>query len=297
MNKMKVTAQNEYGKIAEVYIKGIVEGFVNQSILDNNWEDLGYVFRPDFNEACVEYDEFRKIIESSSHTVHAFPEDAETGIDSIYCRDASIVTDQGVILCNMGKGTRSTEPEAQERYFKSRGIKILGSIQFSGLLEGGDTAWIDQDTLVVGKGYRSNAEGVAQLKEILDPYGITVLAYDLPHYNGPQDVFHLMSVFSPVDKDLAVVYSPLMPVAFRQMLLDRGYQLIDVPTEEFESMGCNVLALSPRKCMIVKGNPRTEQLLDEAGCEVISYKGRHISIAGGGGPTCLTRPAMRVIAQ
>ncbi|NNF34388.1 MAG: hypothetical protein HKN68_09790 [Saprospiraceae bacterium] len=292
---MKFSAQNEYGKVEEVYIKSIEDGFRNQSELDNHWKDLGYLFQPDFDKACKEYDNFKNIIKTYATTVQSFPEDDLTGIDSIYCRDASIVTDHGVILCNMGKNQRNTEPESQARFFQSQGVSILGRVNTPGLIEGGDTAWLDQETLIVGKGYRSNAEGVAQLKALLNPYGIKVLSYDLPHFQGPQDVFHLMSIFSPVDKDLAVVYSPLMPVAFRQMLLQNGYKLIEVPKEEFYSMGCNVLALAPRICMMTKGSPKTEKLLTDAGCEVISYEGKHISVAGGGGPTCLTRPFKRAV--
>lgn len=292
---MKYTAQNEYGKLETVYIKSITDGFRNQSYIDENWKDLGYLFKPNFNKARKEYDTFKSILESYATTIFSFPQDTSTGIDSIYCRDASIITDQGVILCNMGKNQRKTEPEAQARFYQSQGVSILGRINAPGLIEGGDTIWLDHETLVVGKGYRSNAEGVSQLKTILDPHGIKVFSFDLPHFWGPEDVFHLMSIFSPADKDLAVVYSPLMPVAFRQMLLQKGYELIEVPKDEFYSMGCNVLALAPRQCMMTKGNPKTEKLLINAGCKVYAYEGKHISVAGGGGPTCLTRPVQRSI--
>jgi N-dimethylarginine dimethylaminohydrolase len=122
-----------------------------------------------------------------------------------------------------------------------------------------------------------------------------VITVDLPHYKGVEDVFHLMSIFSPVDKDLAVVYSPLMPIRFRNLLLEMNYKLVEVPKEEFESMGCNVLAIGPRKCVMVEGNPKTRQALEKAGCEVLVYSGKEISVKGGGGPTCLTRPLLRSI--
>ena len=117
----------------------------------------------------------------------------------------------------------------------------------------------------------------------------------LPHYKGPEDVFHLMSILSPVDTNIAVVYSPLMPIAFRDYLLSRNIHLIEVPDEEFESMGCNVLALEPGVCPMVEGNPKTRLMLEEAGCKVIVYKGHEISVKGGGGPTCLTRPLYREV--
>ena len=79
----------------------------------------------------------------------------------------------------------------------------------------------------------------------------------------------------------------------RQSLLDRGYRLIDVPDEEFETMGTNVLALGPRDCVMLDGNPRTRAALERAGARVQVYQGIEISLKGGGGPTCLTRPLAR----
>jgi N-dimethylarginine dimethylaminohydrolase len=128
---------------------------------------------------------------------------------------------------------------------------------------------------------------------LLEPKGIEIIIVELPHYKGKSDVFHLMSIFSPIDKDLAVVYSPLMPIKFRNELLNRGYSFVEVPDEEFESMACNVLAIAPKKCVMVKGNPRTQNELLKAGCTVRTYKGKNISLKGGGGPTCLTRPILR----
>ena len=102
-----------------------------------------------------------------------------------------------------------------------------------------------------------------------------------------------MSIISPVDTDLAVVYSPLMPVPFRERLLEQGITLIEVPHEEFETMGANVLAIGPRACVMVSGNPKTCAALERAGAAVFEYEGSEISLKGGGGPTCLTRPVLR----
>lgn len=214
-------------------------------------------------------------------------------MDSIYCRDASIATDHGIIICNMGKSGRAQEPRAEKEAFEMYQMKILGEIKSPGTLEGGDVAWLDDKTLAVGLTYRTNEEGIKQLRNLLSPHGINIIAVPLPHYKGPSDVFHLMSILSPVDKNLAVVYSPLMPIVFRNELINRGFELVEVPEEEFESMGCNVLATAPRKCLIVKGNPKTKEALVQAGCEVMEYEGNEISVKGGGGPTCLTRPILR----
>ena len=193
----------------------------------------------------------------------------------------------------MGKPARINEPAAERRAFEKQNIKILGQIQSPGTVEGGDVAWLDEKTLAVGHTYRTNEEGIKQLKRLLNPLGVTVVTVPLPHYKGPSDVFHLMSILSPVDHDLAVVYSPLMPIAFRNDLINRGYKFVEVPEEEFESMGCNVLAIAPRKCIMVSGNPKTKLLLERAGCTIFEYQGNEISVKGGGGPTCLTRPILR----
>jgi N-dimethylarginine dimethylaminohydrolase len=198
-----------------------------------------------------------------------------------------------MILCNMGKPARNNEPQAEEDAFHQQGIPVLGRITLPGTIEGGDLAWLDEGTLAVGHSYRTNLEGIDQLRSLLRPLQVALITVPLPHHRGPGDVFHLMSILSPVDKNMAVVYSPLMPIGFRDLLLKKNYQLIEVPADEFDSMGCNVLALEPRVCMMVEGNPQTKWLLEKAGCKVITYQGEEISVKGGGGPTCLTRPVFR----
>lgn len=287
------TAHSEYGQLKSLYLKSVSDGFISQSQLTDLWKDLNYIHEPSYQEAISEYATFVNILRQTGCEITFLDEHDATGPDSIYCRDASIATDHGMIICNMGKSQRSTEPHAQGERFEKEKVRILGKIDSPGTVEGGDVAWLDEDTLAVGHGYRTNAEGIRQLENLLKPKGINIIKVDLPHYKGPEDVFHLMSIFSPVDKDLAVVYSPLMPVSFRNELLSRDYKLVEVPDEEFESMGCNVLALSPRNCVLVDDNPVTKFRLQNAGCSIHEYRGLHVSIAGGGGPTCLTRPILR----
>jgi N-dimethylarginine dimethylaminohydrolase len=218
------------------------------------------------------------------------PKGTGVGLDSIYVRDASVITPHGVILCRMGKPERTGEPAAQQAFFQSIGVPMLGAIQPPGTLEGGDVTWLDARTIAVGHGYRTNDAGIRQLREFLGDSIDEFIIVPLPHWRGRSDVFHLMSIISPVDHDLAVVYSPLMPVPFRERLLARGIALVEVPDEEFESMGANVLAVQPRRCLMVAGNPKTRARLEQAGAEVLEYDGAEISLKGGGGPTCLTRP-------
>lgn len=261
--------------------------------LSEQWQELNYLSRPEFDSSLEEYDKFQEYFVKSNISLEYFPFNKNVQIDSIYCRDASIATDFGMIICKMGKGGRINEPQAHLDIYIENKIPVLGIIEAPGTLEGGDVAWLDKKTLAVGHTYRTNPKGIAQLKALLEPKGIDVVVVELPHYKGKSDVFHLMSILSPVDKDLAVVYSPLMPIKFRNELLNRGFELIEVPEEEFESMGCNVLAVAPRQCLMVAGNPKTQKLLEKTGCQVTTYKGEDISVKGGGGPTCLTRPMQR----
>ena len=290
---MKTTYHSEYLKLNTVFIKPVKNAFVSEQVLKEQWRAHNFLDQPDYKTTLVEYDFFRKILQKNGATLYDFPFNKNVSIDSIYCRDASIATNFGMIICNMGKETRISEPSAQLEIFKNNSIPILGIIESPGTLEGGDVAWLDEKTLAVGLTYRTNENGIKQLKKLLEPKGIQVLVAHLPHYKGTSDVFHLMSILSPVARNLAVVYSPLMPIKFRNELIKRKIELIEVPDEEFESMGCNVLAIAPKECLMVDGNPKTQKALIKAGCKVTNYKGENISVFGGGGPTCLTRPMLR----
>jgi N-dimethylarginine dimethylaminohydrolase len=292
---MRRTAHSDTGKIKALFIKNAKQAFLDETHLEQNWQPLHYLGKPDFRMAVEEYEQFESVLASRGCEIFLLPEDSSVNMDSIYCRDASIATDGGMIICNMGKAERSNEPKAQKKAFESRNMPVLGIIETPATLEGGDVAWLDENTLAVGHTYRTNEEGIRQLSSLLQPLGVEVIAVPLPHYRGPSDVFHLMSILSPVDRDLAVVYSRFMPIGFRNILLNRGFRLVEVPDEEFDSMGCNVLALAPRDCLMVNGNPKTKRALEEAGCRVTLYPGEEISVKGGGGPTCLTRPVSRWI--
>ncbi len=292
---MKTTCHSEVGKIKSLFIKNVQQAFISDAHIEQYWKELNYLGKPGLNTALEEYKIFESILRDQGAEIIHLSQDDSVNMDSIYCRDAAIATDGGMIICNMGKAARVNEPLAAKKAFEKKGMAILGSITAPGTLEGGDVAWLDEHTLAVGHTYRTNEEGIRQLTALLQPLGVLVITVPLPHYKGPADVFHLMSILSPVDTDLAVVYSPLMPIAFRNYLLQSGYQLVEVPDEEFDSMGCNVLAMAPRVCLMVEGNPKTKKALEDAGCKVILYKGEAISVKGGGGPTCLTRPVYRYI--
>ena len=295
---------SDVGPWNRILIRHAREAFVGEAAIAGQWRGLNFSAPPDFAKAMEQYERFAEVLTCSgaavltcsntsvhgSTTAPRHHSTAELGLDSIYVRDASVMCARGAILCRMGKPQREAEPAALADCYRSIGIPIAGTIEAPGTLEGGDVTWLGPRLATVGRGYRTNDEGIRQLRALLGDTIDELIVVPLPHYRGPGDVFHLMSIISPVDHDLAVVYSPLMPVPFRERLLALGYTLVEVPDDEFDSMGANVFALSPRRCLMVDGNPKTRAALERAGAEVLVYDGSEISRKGGGGPTCLTRP-------
>lgn len=287
------TGLSEVGRLTRVLVKHARDGFVSQGHIDRQWQSLNFTAPPDFAQAVREYDAFLDILAKSGAEIVCLPRDERVTLDSIYTRDASIVCSRGSVLGNMGKRERAAEPAVQEHEFLCSRWPIAGHIDAPGHLEGGDVVWLDERVVAVGWGYRTDAEGIHQLRALLSSSVSDLLIVPLPHWRGSGDVMHLMSLVSPVDKDLAVVYSRLLTVPFREHLIQRGFELVEVPDEEFETMGANVLALAPRVCVMLKGNARTRARLERAGATVYEYEGKEISLKGGGGPTCLTRPLSR----
>jgi N-dimethylarginine dimethylaminohydrolase len=257
----------------------------------SRWREYGWRAEPDALRIAEEHEELQAALAEAGAEVVVAETAADGNLDAVYVYDPAIVTDRGAILLRPGKIERRGEVEAMRADFQAAGLPIAAELEEPALAEGGDTLWLDDQTLVVGLGYRTNEGGARQLAEALPE--VEVLTVDLPHYHGPGKVMHLMSLVSPVDRDLALVYLPLMPVRLVELLQERGYELVEVPDEEFESMGCNVLALGPHVALALNGNPETRRRLEAAGVDVRVYSGEELSRKGDGGPTCLTRPLER----
>lgn len=252
-----------------------------------------YAGQPNLEIAQQEHDALVDILRQAGAEVLYHDEFQPDRADAIYVYDPAIVTDEGAVILSMGKVLRRGEEAALALRFEQLDVPVYYTLHGDARAEGGDLLWLDHDTLAVGLGFRTNAEGLRQLSEALEPLGVNIIVVQLPYYGGPEACLHLMSLISLVDHSTAVVYPPLLPVPFWQYLRDRGFRLVEVPDEEFESMGPNVLALAPGKCLMLEGNPITKRRLEEAGCEVLTYKGNEISLKAEGGPTCLTRPILR----
>jgi dimethylargininase len=278
---------NGFGKLRRVYVRAPLADDLRA------WRAYDWHRKPDHRAATTEHEAFRALLsEAGAEVVMATPH-ASGDPDSIYTYDPTLITDEGAILLSPGKPGRRSEPASVARDLEAAGVPVVGRLEPPEHAEGGDMFFLDERTLLVGLGYRTNEPGLARIRALLEPSGIAVRAFDLPHLHGPRVCLHLMSLMSPLDADLVVGYPPLMPVRLIQLLWERDIELVEVPEEEFPTMGPNVLALGPRIALALDGNPGTRRRLEAAGVGVRTYRGEQISRNGDGGPTCLTRPLER----
>jgi arginine deiminase len=276
-----------------VAVKRPEEAFGKAETIDRESRELAWTRRPDPNVAAQEHRQLISLLEAAGARPYYLPADSRTNLDSLYAHDPCLVTDAGAVILQMGKPARRGEGQAMADAFRSWGIPILGIVENQATGEGGDMIWLDSQTLLVGRGFRTNQAGIDRLSELLRPLGVAVIPVPLPYGSGPQDVLHLMSFISLLDTRLAVVYRRLLPVPLFELLVQRGVELVDVADEEYMTLGCNVLAVAPRQLVMVAGNPVTRSRLEDAGCSVSEFEGSEICIPGAGGPTCLTRPLLR----
>lgn len=252
-----------------------------------------YTAQPDLTVARKEHEALITVLRDAGAEVVFHDASLPGHADAIYVHDPAIVTDAGAVILRMGKRLRRGEEDAMATTFEHLEIPIYARLSDGALAEGGDLLWIEPSTLAVGQGYRTNAEGLLQLAAALRPLEVDTVEVQLPYGDGADACLHLMSLISVLDRDLAVVFLPLLPVPFVELLRRTGFKLVEVPEQEFPTMGPNVLALGPRRCLALEGNPITKLRLEAAGCEVLTYRGDELSLKAEGGPTCLTRPILR----
>lgn len=281
------------GRIRTVMIKKPETAFISQEHLNREWQKFNYLDSPVYPDVLKEYDIFEKVLRQHVDRILYLPRSDTVGLDSIYSHDSLKVTRKGAVYFNTGKELRRMESFEAQKILEASGVPTLGRIHAPGLMEGGDVVWINERTVAIGLGYRTNMAGIEQFKiltrDLIDEY----IVVPMPHADGRDECLHLMSLISMVNPNLAVVYSRYIPVVFRQSLLDRGMELIEVNDTEYANLGSNVLALAPDTCLIMEGNPEIKKALESKGCEVYTYPGRNLSFYGTGGPTCLTCPVWR----
>ncbi len=257
----------------------------------SRWREFGWLGEPDVVVAARQHERLREILQAAGAEVVCAQDVLPGDPDALYTCDPAIMSDAGAIVLRPGKPGRRVESAAIAAEMRTLGVPVAYEMQEPATAEGGDTMWLDEQTLLVGRSYRTNEAGIAALRAAMP--AVDVLAFDLPHRDGPSTCLHLMSLLSPLDRDLVVAFVPLVPVRLMELLADRGIEIVPVPDQEFAGMGPNVLALAPRVAVAVEGNPETRRRMERAGVEVHVYEGSEISHKGEGGPTCLTRSVLR----
>lgn len=255
-----------------------------------------YTRRLDATRLARQYDLFAHHIEHAGAEIEWIPTADDGLADSIFVFDPSFMTPHGAIVLRPSKSLRVAEAALHKRLYERLNIPVIGTIEEPGTAEGGDLAWLDETTLLAGRGFRTNQTGIDQLRDILGPLGVEIHVFDLPIWRGSAACLHLLSLISPLDRDLALIYPPLIPVALYQMLGERGIECVEAGEKEFRASGglsVNVLALGPRKCLTLAGFPRTLRTMKDAGCEVTCFVADALCLPCEGGPTCLTLPLRR----
>lgn len=277
-------------------LKRVVMRKPGKSLVSANAADWHYGPGFDGARAIEQFGVFADLVASCGTEIIWIEDNGDGLADAMFTHDPSLVSDHGAIILRMGKPGRMAEPDLHAATYEAAGIPVLGRIEAPGAVEGGDCVWVDKTTLAVGRGVRTNQAGIEQLAAMLAPHGVSVLGFDLPLGNGADACLHLMSVVSPLDEKLALVYAPMLPVAFWQLLKDRGYTLLEAPADEFTAsngLNLNVLPLTPGDVLMVDGFPKTRALMENAKCRVRVFNADALCIPCEGGPTCLTRPVWR----
>jgi N-dimethylarginine dimethylaminohydrolase len=258
------------------------------------WRAYGWRAAPDAARAAAEHEAFRDQLADAGAEVFVGTAPGAGDPDAVYVYDPVLMTDAGAILLRLAKEGRRGEPAVAATDLEAAGIPVVAALGDAGepaFAEGGDLCWLDRRTLLAGVGYRTTAAGLDALRALLP--NVSVVAFDLPHLAGPAACTHLLSFLSILDEDLVVASLPHLPVRLVELLRARDIAIVEVPDDEFDSMGPNVLALGPRVALALEGNPETRRRMEAAGVDVRTYVGEEISRKGDGGPTCLTRPLRR----
>ena len=264
---------------------------VRRPALAGDWEGAGWR-RPDPAALTRQHEAFCALLDSLGARVEV-AEALDGQVDAVYMHDPLVVSARGAVPLRMRKPARVEEPEAAARELERLGVPVLGRLEAGAYADGGDRFWLDDRTIAVGLGHRTNRAGADALARLLEPEGVRVEAYDLPYDEGPAHVLHLQSFLSAVTEDLCVVYEPLAPVRLLDDLRAGGWDWIAIDRDAYLAMGCNVLAVRPGVAVVVDGVPSVRRALEARGVEVHAYDGSELSLKGDGGPTCLTAPLLR----
>ena len=262
---------------------------------DDCWrEKWGYEREPNLKAAQQEHDAFAQVLRDLGTEIHYIEGEGPDLCDSVFAYDRAVITNKGAVVLRSGKPSRYPETELMAEGLRALGIPILLEMKLPMTADGGDFLWLRDDLVMIGQSYRTNATDHAEFIDLFASVGIEVKPAPIPYWTGPGDVMHLTSFISLVDEDLAVAHRKIMAVETVEFLKEHGVEFVDVSEEEFDmGLGANVLAVGPRKCVMLKDYPGVRRDLEAAGAEVHVFSGEELSHCMKGGATCMTLPLLR----
>ena len=257
------------------------------------WRNLAFHHAPDFSVAQSQHDAICRLLTEAGAEVVCLPPSDSLTLDAIYTHDASFPTKHGLILMNPAKPNRMPEAQAHAEFCARTGIPVFGQIHSPACTEAGDILWLDERTLLIGQGFRTNRAGIEQMRALLAPKKIEVISAPLPYGPGPDACLHLMSLMSMLDERTILVDLPQLAVETVELLKARNFRLIEIDDAERDTLACNVLSLGSKRLIAIDVNSGTNERLRKAGFQVSTFPASEICLNGSGGPTCLTRPLRR----
>jgi N-dimethylarginine dimethylaminohydrolase len=259
----------------------------------SRWKDLGFHHAPDFAVAQAQHEALCRQLETAGAEVVYLPPAPDLSLDAVYTHDASLATDFGIVLMRPGKSNRTQEAAHHRQFCQGLAIPVFGEVPGPATSEAGDILWLNAETLLVGRGFRTNAQGIAHLRALFAPEGVEVISAPLLHGFGPSACLHLMSLISLLDEETAVVDLPYLAVETVELLRAYGFRFIEIDSAERDTLACNVLSLGRKRVLALEENRKSNERLRAAGFDVRTFPGSELCINGSGGPTCLTRPLLR----
>ncbi|MFB6125533.1 MAG: dimethylarginine dimethylaminohydrolase family protein [Halanaeroarchaeum sp.] len=242
-----------------------------------NWDGL-----PRQERAADEHAALVEILEEHDVTVHRLETAGENLAESLFVRDVAFAIEGGVVVGQMVEETRHGEERRVSERVVELGMPIYHTVHGPGGFEAGNMVWIDEETVAVGRSRTTNAEGIRQVRTVLDTYDVEMV--EVPIFGSTQSTgqTHLALVFSMVAADLALIYPQAVPDEFVDLLHDRGIDTLEVPMREQRNRATSTVVIEPGTVLLPAGNPQTAAALREVCSTVYELSIREIAKTGGG---------------
>ncbi len=216
----------------------------------------------DLKRAQAQHDGLAQAYRQAGAAVH-YVDPAETpSPNQMFVADLMFMTPEGVILARPASTVRAGEERWVGRRLADLGVPIIRSVRGKGTFEGADAAWLNPQTVILGRGLRTNAEGAAQVSSSLREMGVEVIQVDLPF-----GTMHLMGMLRFPDRDLALAWPKRLVHAGVEALRDHGYRVAFIPdeVEAANHSGFNFVTLGPGQILMAAGNPVSQAFYESLG--------------------------------